>query len=272
MQRRYDPTFWLATGRLPEEMRPAVRAVYGFVRTADEIVDGPARLSDASERLAGLDQLASELAQAREGVESSIGPVNALVDAATRHDLPLDELGAYLDSMRRDVGPIRITDWEDLLSYMNGSAGTVGRLMAPLLGASEAHESFARLGLAFQLTNFVRDIPEDYNLGRVYLPADELDEAGVDCAALGATSGGASSELRNVIEQQVARARKLFRDGEYAAQSVSPRVRRGITLASAVYQRTLDRVERNDFDAVSIPARLSVVERLTAVATGLKIS
>lgn len=270
MQRRHDPTFWLATGRLPAEIRPAVRAVYGFVRTADELVDGPSRLSDASERLAGLDRLATELAQAREGIESSIGPVNALVDAAARHNLPLDELEAYLDSMRRDVGPVSIADWDDLLSYMNGSAGTVGRLMAPLLGASEAHESFARLGLAFQLTNFIRDIPEDYRLGRVYLPADELDAGGVDRIELGGTSPTASAELRSVIERQVIRARELFSDGDLAAQSVSPRVRRGIRLACSVYERTLDRVEGNGFDAVSVAAGLSVRERFVAVAAGLK--
>lgn len=273
LQRRHDPTFWLATLRLPAEMRPAVWAVYGFVRTADEVVDGPGRDSAPAERLAGLDQLANELELARGGMTVSTPAVNALVDAGQRHNLPLDELTAYLDSMRRDVGPLWITDWDDLLSYMNGSAGTVGRLMAPLLGAPvEAHESFAQLGLAFQLTNFIRDIPEDAGLGRVYLPADELSAVGVRNEELAASGAPASAALCGVIESQVVRARELFSDGEDGGQSVEPKVRRGIRLATSVYQRTLDRVEENGFDAVGISAELTLIQRVGAVASAFRSS
>ena len=95
----------------------------------------------------------------------------ALVDAGARHDLPLDELRTYMRSMRVDCGPVRIASREELDRYMDGSAGTVGRIMAPLLGAPGRSDGFARLGVAFQLTNFIRDVREDWRARPpIYLP------------------------------------------------------------------------------------------------------
>ena len=95
--------------------------------------------------------------------------IAALVDAGERHDLPLDELRVYMRSMRVDCGPVRIATREELDRYMDGSAGAVGRVMAPLLGSPDPQD-VARLGVAFQLTNFIRDVREDWELDRVYLP------------------------------------------------------------------------------------------------------
>ena len=269
MQRRHDPTFYLATRRLPAEIRPSVHAVYGFVRTADEIVDGPRRADSAAERLAALNDLELELAAARSGEKVRTPSVNAIADAARTHDLPLDELGPYLNSMRRDIEPLRIVDWSDLESYMEGSAGSVGRIMAPLLGAPrEARASFARLGLAFQLTNFIRDFSEDLALGRLYLPADELIAAGVDPVIV--SGRPAEAGLRAVVERQVFRARVLFSEGEDGALSVSPSVRRGITFARAIYLRTLDRVESLGFDVTGKRASLSPVGLISAGILGLR--
>ena len=144
-QRRHDPTFFFATLRLPAEMRPAVHALYAFVRQADELVDGPARAPDPAARRRALDELERELFEA--GPDTARPAVAALSDAAARHDLPLDELRTYMDSMRVDCGPVRISTRDDLDVYMDGSAAAVGRVMAPLLGAPPAAtESFAQLG------------------------------------------------------------------------------------------------------------------------------
>ncbi|MEI6446523.1 MAG: phytoene/squalene synthase family protein [Actinomycetes bacterium] len=269
MQRRHDPTFYLATLRLPSDVRPAVHALYGFVRSADEIVDGDGLSLDPDERLRRLDQLGAELDAARRGERVTTPAVIALADAGSRHDLPLEQLDAYLESMKRDARPLRIADWEDLRSYMNGSAGTVGTIMAPLLGApAEQHLSFARLGLAFQLTNFIRDIPEDTGLGRIYLPADELRAAGVGERDLSASS--ASDGLRRVIAGQVARARELFAEGDAGSNAVSPGIRRGVILARTVYERTLDRVEAVGFDTLSHRASLPPIPLASAVIAGLR--
>ena len=124
---------------------------------------------------------------------------------------------------------------------MDGSAAAVGRIMAPLLGAGGSAESFASLGQAFQLTNFIRDVREDFELDRIYLPG--LDEAELAAAPRPPASSTALAE-------QVGRARELFRQGAPALGAVQPRVRPGMRMARAVYVRVLDRVERLDYDVL----------------------
>src|SRR4051794_5875948 len=145
LQLRHDPTYYWATRRLPQDVRPATHALYGYVRTADEIVDGPHRPPTAAARRAALDAWEEELARGRAGGESH-PVVGALVDAGARHDLPLDELRMYMRSMRTDCGPVRIASEEELDAYMDGSAGSVGRIMAALLDVPKrCHADFGRL-------------------------------------------------------------------------------------------------------------------------------
>jgi phytoene synthase len=119
MQMRHDPTFFAATQRLPREVRPAVHALYGYVRAADELVDAPRPGTDPK---AALDAWERALDDGRRTGTSPEPVVAALVDAADRHDLPLDELKVYMASMRVDCGPVRIRSREELDTYMNGSA------------------------------------------------------------------------------------------------------------------------------------------------------
>lgn len=269
MQRRHDPTFWLSTGLLPKDVRPAVHALYGFVRTADEIVDGDGRALPPGDRVAALERLREELSAAMEGEPASSDVVVALADAGRRHDLPLDELDRYIDSMARDALPVRIVDWGDLESYMEGSAGSVGRIMAPLLGASqESAPSFGQLGLAFQLTNFLRDIPQDTALDRIYLPADELAAAGVSRHDLLAAQ--ASDGLRRVVARQVVRARELFAAGDRGCRDAIPAASRGIAVARGVYEGTLDRIEELGFDTLAARAALPPRQRIAAMYRGLR--
>jgi phytoene synthase len=248
LQLRHDPTYYWATRRLPAEVRPATHALYGYVRTADQIVDGPHRPPTPEARRSALDAWEDEL---RSG--SSTHPVVlALVDAGERHALPLDELRPYMCSMRVDCGPVRIDTWEELLSYMDGSAGSVGRIMAPLLGVPDRHHAdFGRLGQAFQLANFVRDVREDWRLDRIYLPAEDRERHGVedgDFARSRATPG-----LRALIAQHVARARALFAAAEPAVAAAPDSVRSGIRLACAAYGRVLDRAESAGGDVLARP-------------------
>ena len=150
MQRRHDPTYYWATRRLPAEIRPATHALYGYVRTADEIVDGPRRPASAEARRAALDAWEGELERGLAAGRSPNPVVGALVDAGRRHRLPLGELQTYMRSMRIDCAPVRIETWPELEAYMDGSAGSVGRIMAPLLGVPERHHAgYGRLGIAF---------------------------------------------------------------------------------------------------------------------------
>jgi 15-cis-phytoene synthase len=261
MQRRHDPTYYWATRRLPRDVRPAVHALYGFVRGADEIVDGPRRPSTPDARRTALDAWEGELERGLASGRSSHPVIAALVDAGRRHDLPLDELKIYMGSMRVDCGPVRIASQDELERYMRGSAGAVGRIMAPLLGASpEEAETFGRLGVAFQLTNFIRDVREDWSLDRVYLPGLAEDEL---------RRGQVTPALRERVAEEVGRARALFADTREAVDAVLPRVRPGMRLARAVYVRVLDRVEAIGFDVLGRRADLAPWEAAPAAARGL---
>jgi phytoene synthase len=250
LHRRHDPTYYWAARRLPAPVRPATHALYGYVRTADEIVDGPDRPPTPAARRAALDAWEDEL---RDGLRAGRSPhpvVGALVDATARHALPVEELGPYMRSMRTDCGPVRIGTWEDLQEYMDGSAGSVGRIMAVLLGVPERHRAaFGSLGQAFQLTNFVRDVGDDLALDRVYLPAADREELGVEEDALAA--GHASPEVRALVARQVGRARALFAAAEPAVAAAPRPVRSGIRLACAAYVRILDRAEAAGFDVLA---------------------
>lgn len=255
MQRRHDPTYYWATLRLPGEVRPAVHALYGFVRGADEIVDGPRRAADPPSRRAALDAWQAELERGLERGRSEHPVIAALVDAGRRHDLPLAELSVYMDSMRVDCGPVRLATRAELDRYMRGSAGAVGLIMAPLLGAPpELHASVARLGVAFQLTNFIRDVREDYALDRLYLPGEDRARFGVSERDI--AQGRVTDGFRALLAAEVSRARALFDATAGLAEALSPSVRPGMRFARSVYERVLDNVESRGFDVLRRRTRL----------------
>ena len=256
MQLRHDPTFFWATRRLPREVRPAVHALYGYVRSADEVVDGPRRAADPAQRRAQLDAWERALDRARSDGAADHPVIAALVDAGARHDLPLDELRVYMRSMRVDCDRVRIATRGELDAYMDGSATAVGRIVAPLLRAPGRGEDVARLGVAFQLTNFIRDVREDYEMDRVYLPG--LPEADL-------ARRRPSDDVRESVAAEVRRARELFAATETVPEACDPAVRPGMRLARAVYEGVLDRVERRGFDVVGGRADLNALELGRAV-------
>jgi 15-cis-phytoene synthase len=254
IHRRFDPTYYWATRRLPPDVRPAVHALYGFVRGADELVDGPRRPPDPGARRAALDAWEGELSAGLRRGRSDHPVIAALVDAGTRHDLPLDELRVYMRSMRVDCGRVRMATADELDRYMDGSAGSVGRIMAPLLGVPQADaHAFGAMGKAFQLTNFLRDVREDWVLDRVYLPAAPPDEL---------TRREAGPRLREVVAGEVARARSLFGTTAAAVDATNGRVRPAIRLARAVYLRVLERIERGGYDVLGRRTELTPLDLL----------
>ena len=264
MQRRHDPTYYWATRRLPEEIRPATHALYGYVRTADQIVDGPRRDGRPEARRADLDAWEAELAA---GSASSQPVVRALADAGQRHRLPLGELELYMRSMRLDCAPVDIESWDELVAYMEGSAGSVGRIMAPLLGVPEDHHAgFGRLGLAFQHANFIRDVREDRRLHRIYLPGEDRRRFGVEARDFDATA--ATPQLRALVAHEVRRARGLFASADAAVEAAPASVRPGIRLACTIYLGVLDRVEALGYDVLGRRPRLPAWQLpLVALAT-----
>lgn len=255
MQLRHDPTYYAATRCLPGAKRPAVHALYGYVRGADEIADAA---GDAGLRRAALDDWQAELDRGLQSGRSAHPVISALVDAGPRHRLPLHLMPDYMDAMRADCDePVRMSSQEQLERYLAGT-GTVGLMIAPLLGASDgAGERLAQLGAAFQLTNLIRDVHEDWGMDRIYLPGLKED----DLARRAATH-----RLREHVAVQVARARELFRDAEALARALPAPMRPGVRIAVAVYVRVLDRVERQGYDVVTRSASLRPWEAAGAAA------
>lgn len=258
MQRRRDPTYYWAVRCLPAERRPAFHALYGFVRGADDIADETAL---NGERRAALDAWQAELERGLLRGRSDHPVIAALVDAGPRHGLPLELLGDYMDSMRSDCDePVRMRTQEQLDRYMDGTA-TVGPLVAPLLDAPAGSEPLlTRIGVAFQLTNLIRDVREDWGMGRVYLPG--LHEEDLERRA-------ATHRLREHVAVQVGRARELLGDSEALAQILPGRMRPGVRVAAAVYLRVLDRVERHGYDVLTRSAGLRPWETVRAVSGAL---
>ncbi len=176
-----------------------------------------------------------------------------------------------MDSMRLDCGPVRVVTRTELDLYMGGSAAAVGLIMAPLLDTPvELHPVVGELGTAFQLTNFIRDVGEDYELDRIYLPAEELARCGVsvdDIAQQRMTDG-----LRTLLAAEVGRARQKFADTRILHEVLHPAVRPGVLLACSVYERVLDRIEASDFDVLANHVRVPPWQlgsvALTALSSG----
>jgi len=172
----------------------------------------------------------------------------ALVGALGLRPRPLAPALAERSGTWKDA-PVRIETWPELESYMDGSAGSVGRIMAALLGVPERHHAgFGQLGRAFQLANFIRDVREDAGLDRVYLPAEDRARFGVGEEHL--TGPHASPELRALLAHEVRRARGLFAASEPAIAAAPGSVRSGVRFAVGIYLRVLVRVERIDFDVL----------------------
>ena len=258
MQLRHDPTYFAATLSLPADRRPAMYALYGYVRGADEIADNCA-LNGA--RRAALDDWQHELQAGVERGGSDHPVIAALVDAGPRYGMPLELLPDYMDSMRADCDDqVRMRTQDQLDRYMAGTA-TVGPVAAPLLDAPDGAVALLRLlGVAFQLTNFIRDVPIDWQMGRVYLPGLHEDDL---------AERAPSARMRDHIAQQVARARELFDDSEALTGMLPSPVRPGVRVARSVYLRVLDRVEENGYDVVTRSNRLRPWEAIRASSSAL---
>ena len=279
---RYGRTYFLATRLLAPGRRPAVHALYGFARYADEIVDALDDTRPAADRLAALDALEPALLSALDGAPDdapAADPVLAAVaDTAARYELDPDLFRAFLAAMRMDTHVTDYPTFEALAGYMHGSAAVIGLQMLPVLGTvgerAAAEPSAAALGIAFQLTNFLRDVGEDLDRGRVYLPADELAAFGVDRALLEwcRLRRRHDPRVRRALAHLVARTRAVYRRAAPGIDLLVPASRPCVHTAHTLYSAILDRIEAADYDVlqrrVSVPVHRRLAVALPALASG----
>jgi 15-cis-phytoene synthase len=267
LTRRHGTTYFWATQLLPARCRPHVYALYGFCRHADDLVDERADLP-VEVRAGALDDLGRRLRAAFAGapVDPSADPVVAAV-AHTEdvHGIAPECFGRFLRSMAMDLTVTAYPTWEDLLGYMDGSAAVIGEMMLPILEprSPEAAPPAQDLGLAFQLTNFLRDVGEDLDRGRVYLPA-------ADVARFGARPHDrrVTPQWRELMRFEIGRARRLYESADRGIALLPPWSARAIGTARTLYAGILDEIEAAGYDVFSRRARVSTARKLLVTASG----
>jgi phytoene synthase len=264
---RHGKTFFLATGLLPAAKRPPVHALYGFARYADDIVDHPAPGADTTRRLS---DLRTELEAALDGRRARHPVVRAVVDTVHRFDLDEQHLSDFLDAMASDLTVRRYPTFEDLQRYMWGSASVIGLLLLPILGVTgdrrRAEQAASDLGVAFQLTNFIRDVGEDLARGRIYLPLESLAAHQVTEAMLGRRAS--SPEVRALIAAECGRARGFYRSSRAGMDDLSPDARDCVRTAWTLYGEILTEIERASYEVLDRRATVSRRRRLTVGVRG----
>ena len=258
----HGKTYYLATLLLPAKKRPPVHALYGFARYADEIVDDLASTLSDEEKAHELRTWGSGvLADLRRG-ESNDLIGRALVDTVKTYSIPLEYFEAFMKSMEMDLTVTRYNNFDELMTYVYGSAVVIGLEMLPILGYSDprAIEAATALGTAFQLANFIRDIGEDIDRGRIYMPLDELARFGVSEEML--LRRILTPEIVEAIKFQIARVRNLQATANSGIQYLDPISRPCIRAASELYCGIVDEIEANGYDIFNKRATTSSWRRL----------
>ena len=258
----HGKTYYLATLLLPKSKRPYVHALYGFARYADEIVDDLASTLTVEEKAKALstwgDKILDDLASGRS--DDAVG--RALIDTVNRFQIPHAHFEAFLHSMTMDLTVTEYQTYEDLLEYVYGSAAVIGLEMVPVLGVLEegAYECAKKLGIAFQLANFIRDVGEDLDRGRIYLPLDELALCGVSRQMLEARV--LTPQIIEALKFQIARVRQLQAEATPGIKMLEAASRPCIEAASTLYCGIVDEVEKIGYDIFNKRAKTSTARRL----------
>jgi phytoene synthase len=258
----HGKTYYLATLLLPKAKRPFVHALYGFARYADEIVDDLASTLTDAEKAAQLRTWGQSVLSGLESGESNDQVGRALIDTVNRFAIPREHFVAFLHSMTMDLTVTEYANYEALMEYVYGSAAVIGLEMVPILGAlsEAAYEPAEKLGVAFQLANFIRDVGEDLDRGRVYLPQDELAQFGVDREMLAARK--LTPEITAALKFQIERVRQLQLEAAPGILQLEPASRPCIEAASELYCGIVDEVEAIGYDIFNKRAKTSTGRRM----------
>ena len=260
-------TYYFATRFLPADRRRHVHALYGFARYADDLVDHLDLSWSTAQRRTALEDWGAGFLACLDGGATDDPVLQAVVATVRELAIRRDDLEAFLTSMAMDLTVTRYPTYDDLAVYVHGSAAVIGSMMLPVLGAvpARARDRAMDLGVAFQLTNFLRDVAEDWDRGRIYLPLEDLDRYGVTEWDFHARHVGPG--FRRLLAFEAARTRTLYRRAE-EGWSLLPRASRPcIRIAHRLYGGILDALEAGDYQVFRRRAAVSRARRV-AVAVG----
>ncbi|OKI67814.1 phytoene/squalene synthase family protein [Micromonospora sp. CB01531] len=273
LHRRHGRTYYLATRLLPAWKRRHVHALYGFTRYADEIVDSTEDLTPA-ERAARLAAWSDRFAAGLRGEPVDDPLLPAVLHTIAVFELDPADFASFLHSMAMDLTVTGYPTYADLLDYMEGSAAVIGTMMLPILGSSDpaaAREPARQLGLAFQLTNFIRDVAEDLDRGRTYLPDAHLamfDVTRADLLAARAV-GHSTPQIRELIKYAVTRAQAHYAAAAPGIPLLTAASQACMRTAYELYGGILDEVAAQGYDVFARRARVPVPRRLAVAARAL---
>lgn len=263
----HGKTYYLATLLLPNAKRKYVHALYGFARYADEIVDDLASTLTVQEKADALGVWGEKILQDLKTGKSDDAIGRALIDTVNTFSIPYEHFEAFLHSMTMDLTVQEYQTYEDLVEYVYGSAAVIGLEMVPVLGVLEegAYECAKKLGIAFQLANFIRDVGEDLDRGRIYLPITELAEHGVTREML--KERVLTPQIISALKFQIARVRQLQAEATPGIQMLAASSRPCIEAASELYCGIVDEVEKIGYDIFNKRAKTSTARRLRVFIT-----
>ncbi|MEW6514560.1 MAG: presqualene diphosphate synthase HpnD [Pseudomonadota bacterium] len=223
--------------------RQAINALYAFCREVDDVVD---ECREPAIARATLDWWRSELGKLEDG-QPGHPVMQALATARTHFELPVEQLGEIIDGMQMDLDLARYEDFAQLQLYCHRAAGVVGLLSAEIFGYEDRHTlKYAHaLGLAFQLTNIIRDVGEDARRGRIYLPQDELVRFGV--RESGILNARHTPEFAALMAFQAQRAREHYERAFAQLPKADRKAQRPGLIMAAIYRTLLDEIERDGF-------------------------
>ncbi len=251
--RTHGKSFYVASLCLPAERRRAIHAVYAFCRIADDIVDRATCLDSARR---DIDAWELEL-------DDPVSPV-ARAFALTRmhYDVPEAAARELLAGVQMDLAPRRYATWGELRDYCYAVAGTVGLMVAPILGCRDtrALTYAADLGIAMQLTNILRDICEDAVQGRLYLPIEELVDFDVDPESV--LAGQPNGAFSDFLAFQIARAREFYASAEQGIPALDSSGKLATLAAKQFYSEILTEIEKLDYDVFRTRAHLTTGQKL----------
>ncbi|WP_266076940.1 phytoene/squalene synthase family protein [Haladaptatus caseinilyticus] len=265
IQQRTGKTFHLATRLLPKRVRHPTYVLYGFFRICDEVVDDAADIPPKEQKA----QLESFRAQALGTVEPDDPVLEAFQQLRTSHGISDEEVTLFIDAMESDITKSRYETYDELETYMRGSAAAVGRMMTTIMNPKDAERALPHataLGEAFQLTNFLRDVREDIeDRNRIYLPRTTLSRYGVTDGEIG--SFEFSEGFADAMRDELHRAESLYSDGVAGIQFL-PEDCQFAVLVSAVLYADYHRVIRTQgYDVLSTEPTLGTLRKLSLIAT-----
>jgi phytoene synthase len=264
IQRKTGKTFHLATRVLPERVRHATYVLYAFFRVADEVVDAEDTAEPAVQR-ERLEQLRAEALGERETDDPVL---SAFAELREEYDIDAEDVNVFVDAMLSDIDKSRYETYEELEAYMDGSAAAVGRMMTDIMqtpDAEKARPHATKLGEAFQMSNFLRDVREDIvDRDRIYLPQETLRKHGVTEEQL--LSFRCDDGFRAAMREEMRRTEALYREGVRGIQYLPEDCQFAVLLSAVLYADHHREIRRRNYDVLSVTPSISTTRKLALLA------